>query len=219
MIPRCPVCDEPMKQHGRAFRCEPCREIIIFFDVSDASPYIAATNKLNVMQNQQGSRQGNDRRASCNVEQPSVRSARRFSPVHGLSPSQVRKKANQTPPRISTARHVLTTNSTDGPGSAWRASVGVSIIKPCFLILGWELALKFSALGQPYRTPAFSRHHRVSAGRRIFGGVPQRLGRGVEPINGFVCCTAGIVRSRWNLFACFGCAWFAILLWHCLCLP
>jgi hypothetical protein len=30
-----------MKQQGRVFECEPCREIIIFFAVSDASPYIA----------------------------------------------------------------------------------------------------------------------------------------------------------------------------------
>jgi hypothetical protein len=32
-----------MKEQGRAFQCEPCREIIIFFAVSDASPYIAAS--------------------------------------------------------------------------------------------------------------------------------------------------------------------------------
>jgi hypothetical protein len=31
-----------MEKHGRAFQCEPCRQIIIFFHVSDASPYIAA---------------------------------------------------------------------------------------------------------------------------------------------------------------------------------
>jgi hypothetical protein len=31
-----------MKEYDRAFQCEPCREIIIFFAVSDASPYIAA---------------------------------------------------------------------------------------------------------------------------------------------------------------------------------
>jgi hypothetical protein len=42
MTPPCPACDEPMKQYGRAFQCEPCREIIVFFDVSDASPYIEA---------------------------------------------------------------------------------------------------------------------------------------------------------------------------------
>jgi hypothetical protein len=30
-----------MKKQGRAFRCAPCREIIMFFAVSDASPYIA----------------------------------------------------------------------------------------------------------------------------------------------------------------------------------
>jgi hypothetical protein len=32
-----------MKEHGRTFQCEPCREIIIFFTVSNASPYIAAS--------------------------------------------------------------------------------------------------------------------------------------------------------------------------------
>ena len=31
-----------MKEHGRAFQCEPCRQTIIFFAVSDASPHIAA---------------------------------------------------------------------------------------------------------------------------------------------------------------------------------
>jgi hypothetical protein len=43
MKPLCPACREPMKEQGRAFQCEPCREIIIFFAVSDASPYIAAS--------------------------------------------------------------------------------------------------------------------------------------------------------------------------------
>jgi hypothetical protein len=32
-----------MEEQGRVFQCEPCREIIIFFAVSDASPYIAAS--------------------------------------------------------------------------------------------------------------------------------------------------------------------------------
>jgi len=42
----------------------------------------------------------------------------------------VRKNTNQTTPRIKTARPVETANnaSTDGPGSACRASVGVSTI-------------------------------------------------------------------------------------------
>jgi hypothetical protein len=31
-----------MEKHGRAFQCEPCRQIIIFFNVSDASLYVAA---------------------------------------------------------------------------------------------------------------------------------------------------------------------------------
>jgi len=30
-----------MKEQGRAFQCESCREIIIFFAVSDVSPYVA----------------------------------------------------------------------------------------------------------------------------------------------------------------------------------
>jgi hypothetical protein len=42
MIPLCPACCEPMKKQGRAFQCAPCREIIVFFAVSDASPYIAS---------------------------------------------------------------------------------------------------------------------------------------------------------------------------------
>jgi hypothetical protein len=46
MPPLCPVCEEPMKEHGRAFQCEPCRQTIIFFAVSDASPYIAAGRVL-----------------------------------------------------------------------------------------------------------------------------------------------------------------------------
>lgn len=48
-------------------------------------------------------------------------------------PSQVRKNANQITPRIKTARPVETTSraSTDGPGSACRASVGVSMIWRC----------------------------------------------------------------------------------------
>jgi len=29
-----------MKQHGRAFQCERCRQIIVFFEVSDMSRYI-----------------------------------------------------------------------------------------------------------------------------------------------------------------------------------
>jgi hypothetical protein len=30
-----------MKEHGRAFQCAPCQQIIVFFTVSDASPYLA----------------------------------------------------------------------------------------------------------------------------------------------------------------------------------
>jgi hypothetical protein len=38
-----------MMEQGRAFQCEPCREIIIFFAVSDASPYIAASRPVLVI--------------------------------------------------------------------------------------------------------------------------------------------------------------------------
>jgi hypothetical protein len=31
-----------MKEYGRAFQCEPCQQIIIFFNVSEASPYLPA---------------------------------------------------------------------------------------------------------------------------------------------------------------------------------
>jgi hypothetical protein len=31
-----------MKEHGRTFQCEPCRQTIIFVAVSDAKPYTAA---------------------------------------------------------------------------------------------------------------------------------------------------------------------------------
>lgn len=40
MTPLCLVCKEPMKEQGRTFQCGPCRQIIVFFKVSDASPYI-----------------------------------------------------------------------------------------------------------------------------------------------------------------------------------
>jgi hypothetical protein len=40
MTPVCPVCAEPMQQNGRAFQCEPYWQIVIFFKVSDASPYL-----------------------------------------------------------------------------------------------------------------------------------------------------------------------------------
>ena len=42
MTPLCPVCKEPMKERGRAFQCEPCRQILIFFRMPDTSPYIAS---------------------------------------------------------------------------------------------------------------------------------------------------------------------------------
>jgi hypothetical protein len=40
MTPLCPVCVEPMTKHGRAFQRERCRQIIVFFEISDASRYI-----------------------------------------------------------------------------------------------------------------------------------------------------------------------------------
>jgi tRNA(Ile2) C34 agmatinyltransferase TiaS len=40
MTTLCPVCAKPTKQNGRAFQCEPCWQIVIFFKVSDASPYL-----------------------------------------------------------------------------------------------------------------------------------------------------------------------------------
>jgi hypothetical protein len=48
MTPLCPACREPMEERGRAFQCEPCREIIIFFAVSDASPYVAVGSVIHV---------------------------------------------------------------------------------------------------------------------------------------------------------------------------
>src|SRR5215475_15196304 len=54
-------------------------------------------------------------------------------PQTGASTRQVRKKTNQITPRIRMASPVdaVSNASTDGPGSAWRASVGVSTIRPC----------------------------------------------------------------------------------------
>jgi hypothetical protein len=48
----------------------------------------------------------------------------------GKSAPQVRKNTNQSTPRIRTANPVEASKraSTDGPGSACRASVGVSMI-------------------------------------------------------------------------------------------
>jgi hypothetical protein len=45
MAPLCPACCAPMNKQRRAFECEPCRQIIIFFAVSDASPYVDARRK------------------------------------------------------------------------------------------------------------------------------------------------------------------------------
>ena len=34
MTPTCPACDGPMQKQGRTFLCQPCRQIMIFFKVS-----------------------------------------------------------------------------------------------------------------------------------------------------------------------------------------
>jgi hypothetical protein len=64
MTPSCPVCEEPMKKRSRPFRCEPCRQIIIFVAVSDASPYIASRR----VSEEAMMRQGRDRHV--NVKPP-----------------------------------------------------------------------------------------------------------------------------------------------------
>jgi hypothetical protein len=46
MAPLCPACRAPMKEQRRAFQCEPCRQIVIFFAVSDASPYVESRRVL-----------------------------------------------------------------------------------------------------------------------------------------------------------------------------
>jgi hypothetical protein len=72
--------------------------------------------------------------------------------------NQVRKNANQTPPRINTARQILIVSiaSTDGPDSAWRASVGVSMIMPCFLFGTKTLPQIFGAWPARSNTGTFS---------------------------------------------------------------
>jgi hypothetical protein len=84
----------------------------------------------------------------------------------------VRKNANQRPPKINTARQVLIASSasTDGPGSACRASVGVSIIMPCFLI-GMELSLKFRRYTGPVKDRDFFSIIRRGTGGGVFDGM------------------------------------------------
>jgi hypothetical protein len=36
------ACNEPMKQGRRALQCEPCRLFVVFFVVSDTSPYLTS---------------------------------------------------------------------------------------------------------------------------------------------------------------------------------
>src|SRR4051812_49211599 len=74
-------------------------------------------------------------RPVCVMEAPKhalrAAGASRVGPVSPISaPPGQRKNTNQTMPRIKTASPVDTVNSasTDGPGSAPRASVGVSTI-------------------------------------------------------------------------------------------
>jgi hypothetical protein len=73
-------------------------------------------------------------RSRLNVTELSV-SNKGDMPNGGLK-NQVRKKTSQIAPNKRTVRLTLTIKSIsmDGPGSACRASVGVSIITPCFLI-------------------------------------------------------------------------------------
>ena len=84
---------------------------------------------------------------------------------HAHSLSQTRKNTNQTTPRIKTARPVETSRraSTDGPGSACRASVGVSTIwRWCCGAIG---GLDFSMARQIVR-------RKMSGQRMISGDVP-----------------------------------------------
>ena len=46
MKPLCPACNEPMNKQGRGFECEGCRQIIVYFSVSDASPYFPAILRM-----------------------------------------------------------------------------------------------------------------------------------------------------------------------------
>jgi tRNA(Ile2) C34 agmatinyltransferase TiaS len=40
--PNCPACNERMKGDGRAFRCEPCRQILLFFAVHEMTTFVPA---------------------------------------------------------------------------------------------------------------------------------------------------------------------------------
>jgi hypothetical protein len=83
----------------------------------------------------------------------------RLVAASGSKFNHVRKNNNQTRPRRVTARAVLITNSksTDGPGSACRASVGVSMIIPCFLVTIERSQI--SVRHPPGQTPAFFLYH------------------------------------------------------------
>lgn len=82
--------------------------------------------------------------------------------VYSIAISQVRKNTNQATPRINTASPVemLKRASTEGPGSAWRASVGVSIIWPCR-----RVTIVTSFPNVPLVVPANALHHWSKATR------------------------------------------------------
>jgi hypothetical protein len=45
VAPRCPACNQPMKEDGHAFRCEGCRQIILYFAVQE-TPTFAVWREL-----------------------------------------------------------------------------------------------------------------------------------------------------------------------------
>jgi hypothetical protein len=92
---------------------------------------------------------------------------------------------------------LLKKGKTEVASPAWRASVGVSMIVPCFLrfddcavFFNWHenSPSNFSALGLPGQIPVFFRYHPARHGSRsrVFCRAPQRLGRGVHAISSFV---------------------------------
>jgi hypothetical protein len=96
--------------------------------------------------------------------------------------------------------------------SPWRTPTSASNVR---LILMYEPPSDFRRFTSPVKYGRFFDIAGACPGRRIFAGVPKRLGRGVQAINGFVGCTARVVWSCWHLFACLGWAWGAIAFWHC----
>src|SRR3954469_25983858 len=90
----------------------------------------------------------------------------RALPAVGLG--QVRKNTNHSTPRMRTASPVDTVRSAniDGPGSAWRASVGVSTVWPCRRVAMGDLVY-VSACNVSYASTPPSRSQRP-----IVGDVP-----------------------------------------------